>query len=102
MSDSLKLPPLTSTTLDPATREQFFTDLAMCAQIRAIHPRVPNGQTPPALSLDDARAGMQSGAITGLQIHYTYDGKTWRDTLIHTPAGTRLVRICEEDIASTL
>lgn len=102
MSEPLKLPPLTTTTLADATREQLFTDLAACAQITAIHPRVPNGQMPPAITLEAARVGMQSGAIKGLQIHYRYDGKTWRDTLIATPVGTRLVRICEEDIAATI
>ncbi len=102
MSNSLKLPPVHTATIDSATVAQLFTDLAACAQITAIHPRVPNGQTPPTLSLDEARQGFLSGSITSLQIHYQHDNKTWCDTLLASANGTRLVRISNDDIAQSL
>ncbi len=102
MSDSLKLPPIHTADIDRATIEQLFADLAACTQITAIHPRVPRDQPPPALTLAQARADFLAEKVSGLQIHYLYENKTWCDTLLASRTGARLVRVCADDISQTL
>lgn len=109
MSDSpetLRLPPLQQTVLDPATLEALFRDLQACTQVVAVQPKLPGPPRMsaglPPLSLETARAGLADGSLAGAQIRYRYENGTWCDTLIRRPDGIRLVRICESDIVATL
>jgi hypothetical protein len=99
-NQSLKLPPVHTAILDHATLDQLFADLAQCASLRGVYPRVNPSQTPPPLPLSAAHRGIKDGTIPSLQIHYVHEGKTWCDTLIATAdKHVRLVRISEDDIA---
>jgi hypothetical protein len=47
---------------------------------------------PRSVGLDEARQAFLSGQARAVQVRYRYDAKEWIDTLLHTPAGVRLVR----------
>ena len=98
----MDLPPLQQAVLDRTTLERLFEDLAAHAVIRAVRPRVPPSQEPPALTLAEAREGLLSGFLHGVQILYRHEGKDWNDTLLQTPSGVKLVRICEADIQASV
>ena len=102
MSD-LKLPPLQQTVLDGPTADALFRDLAACTQVLSITPKTSAmGHTNGTITLVEAAAGLQDGSLRGAQVRYLYDDQEWCDTLIATPAGLRVVRICTQDIAATL
>lgn len=93
------LPALTQAVLDPATLDALFRDLAACTEILAVVPKTTaQGMVAPlAIDLATARTGLASGQFRGVQIRYRYELKEWCDTLLATPAGVRLVRVCTED-----
>lgn len=96
MPDSApRLPDVQQAVLDAPTLEALFRDLAQCTQILAVVPKTAAAGmvAERSISLDDARAGLASGAFRGVQVHYRYDHQTWCDTLLSTPAGVRLVRL---------
>ncbi len=95
-----QLPALTQAVLDPATLDALFRDLAACTEILAVVPKTA-AQTmtaPVPIDLATARAGLASGQFRGVQVRYRYESKEWCDTLMATPAGVRLVRLCTDDI----
>ena len=85
--------------LDPATLEQLFVDLDGAADVLAVlakgasRDRAHGG----TLSLDEGKQLFMAKSVRGLQIRYRYQGSEWWDTLMHTPAGVRVVRIEQED-----
>ena len=102
---ALRLPPLQQTVLDPATVQDLFRDLAACTQIIAIRPKTrAEGHIDAAatLTLDDAAAGLRDGSFRAVQVRYRYEDQEWCDTLMSTPAGLRVVRICQDDVAATI
>lgn len=99
----LKLPPLQQTLLDPATAADLFRDLEACTQVLSITPKhSAAGHTSGSITLDQAQAGLSDGSLRGAQVRYRYEDREWCDTLIGTPNGLRVVRICTDDIAGTL
>ena len=86
--------PLREAVLDRPTCEQLFADLAGCTQLLSVLARERGGSRP--TDLDDGRARLLAGTATALQIRYRFAGEEWWDTLISTPEGIRLVRICQE------
>jgi hypothetical protein len=105
MSESApRLPALQQTVLDAATLDALFRDLATCTQILAVIPKgsAQGYANEKAITLADARVGLDAGSFRGVQVRYRYDDKEWCDTLLATPAGVRLVRICTDDISGTL
>ncbi len=104
-SSGMTLPPLQQTVLDDATAAALFRDLAACTKILAVRPKLSaTGYIDPAaeLTLDGAAAGLSNGALRAVQVRYLYDEREWCDTLLATPNGLRVVRICQEDIAATI
>ena len=97
-----RLPDVQQAVLDADTLDALFRDLAQCTQILAVVPKTAAAGmvAERSLSLDDARAGLTSGAFRGVQVRYRYDRQEWCDTLMVTPAGVRLVRICTDSIGS--
>ena len=102
MSSPLQLPPLQVTVLDASTLAQLFSDLETCATGVTVQPRTRPDLPPALISLAEAQVQLASGSLRGVQIRYRYEGGSWCDTLITQPAGTRLVRICEDDIAASV
>jgi hypothetical protein len=105
MTTPLSLPALQQTLLDPSTLQTLFRDLAACAEIQSVTTRAPGpprAVPPLVIDLDLARNGLLTGETRSVQIRYRHAGQTWCDTLMSSPAGTRLVRICEEDIAASV
>ncbi len=93
-------PELTQSLLDQRLLEQYFDDLARCAEVLAILPKM----APQAMAIDasiwtlfDARSGLVEGRIRGVQIRYRYDSAEWWDTLLCQPGGVRIVRIRQGD-----
>lgn len=110
MSDTpstLRLPALQQTHLDPATLAALFRDLAVCAEVMSVLPKwaAQSGTTrteAQPIPLDAAQAGLTDGTLRAAQIRYRFENRSWCDTLLRLPDGVRLVRICEDDIVSTL
>jgi len=99
----LKLPPLQQTLLDPETAADLFRDLAVCTQVLSITPKhSASGHTSGSITLEQAEAGLSDASLRGAQVRYRYEGREWCDTLISTPGGLRVVRICTDDITATL
>jgi hypothetical protein len=103
-SEPLRLPPLQQTTLDVATTDALFRDIAACTTVQAVLPKYArNAHTgPDVLTLEQARTRLAAGLLLGVQIRYTFEGQAWTDTLLRRPTGLTLVRIREADIAATL
>ena len=97
-----RLPDVQQAVLDTATLDALFRDLAHYTQIIAVVPKTAAAGmvNERSISLDDARAGLTSGAFRAVQVRYRYDQREWCNTLMGTPAGVRLVRICTDSIGS--
>ena len=97
-----RLPDVQQAVLDAPTLEALFRDLAHCTQILAVVPKTAPGSrvAEHSIPLEAARVGLTSGAFCGVQVRYRYDQQEWCDTLIATPTGVRLVRICTDSIGS--
>lgn len=102
---TLELPDLQQASLDWSTVERLLADIQACAvllsvvsrgagktmtaETRALEP------THLAAALTDAGMQLRDRTIQGLQIRYSFENITWRDTLMTTPTGYRLVRTQE-------
>ncbi len=89
------LPVIHEAILNADTLNQLFDDVSQCTHLIEVivkHDRL--SQTPDAnFSLEQARELFEHGSAMGIQLRYQYDGAQWWDTLMRTPAGTRIVRI---------
>jgi hypothetical protein len=79
--------------LTPEAVERFFEDLAFETSVLGILVQEPSvvGDGPPTLR--EARKLFLSGGAKGLQVRYVHCGVEWWDTLMHTNAGARIVRV---------
>lgn len=103
MSDDLRLPPLQQTLLDAPTTAALFRDLAACTEVLSVTPKTTaTGHTTGSLTLADAQAGLADGTLRAAQIRYRYDGAEWCDTLLTTPGGLRVVRVCQSDVLASV
>ncbi len=91
-----RLPDVQQSVLDDATLQALFRDLAQFTQILAVIPKMSAAAmvAETSLNLENAHDGLRSGAYRGVQVRYRYDNQEWCDTLLNTPAGIKLVRIC--------
>lgn len=91
------LPVVHEALLDDATRDQLFFDVAHAAELVELRvKRLPGarvGEGAAAVSLEEARELLAAREIVGVQLRYVHGGRTWWDTLLSTPEGTRLVRV---------
>lgn len=101
---TLELPNLQQASLDWSTVERLLADIQACAVLLSVVPRgagktmtAETTAAPPHLTAALTDAGMQlrDRTIQGLQIRYSFENMTWRDTLLTTPTGYRLVRMQE-------
>lgn len=90
------LPDLQDQVLDDATVAALFRDLALVAVLEVRLKAAPGAHVlPGTVTLAEARAAWESGAVRGVQVRYGWEGRVWFDTLLRTPAGARLVRMQE-------
>lgn len=90
------LPELNQEVLDSETLGRLFLDLDQCTEILEVIPKYVDRHIvcgEGRLTLDEARALLDSGTVRGVQVRYRYQGADWWDTLMVTGAGVRLVRI---------
>lgn len=90
-----ELPELHQSLLDPPTLSQLFDDLEACTEVLDV--LVKGAPTDHAdgrpLGLRDAQGLLERRAVRGMQIRYRWDGHEWRDTLLWSPEGLRIVRM---------
>jgi hypothetical protein len=90
--------PFQQAILDDATLGQLFFDIAHAAELVAVIPKGVGARHAGELAatreaLDEACRAFTARELAGLQLRYRFAGEEWWDTLTHTPAGVRLVRI---------
>lgn len=97
MNPAVELPNVHTALLDAETLAALFRDLAVGARILDVRAKghATGYASTAAWSLDAAQAALTQGQVSGVQVRYALDSDIWRDTLMHTPEGTRLVRIKE-------
>lgn len=97
MNPAVELPDVHTALLDAETLAALFRDLAAGARILDVrakgHPT--SHASTAAWSLHAAQAALAQGQVSGIQVRYELASDVWRDTLMPTPEGTRLVRIKE-------
>ena len=92
----LVLAELTEALVDSQLLERYFEDLARCAEIGEILPKLAVRERvvlDHAWTLLEAKAALTAGQVRGIQIRYHYDGAEWWDTLLAQESGVRLVRM---------
>lgn len=92
-----ELAPLHNATVDRATVNQLFDDIAECTQLIEImakqggQKRVREGES---FTLTTAREALLSNSLVAVQIRYVFNGEQWWDTIMAMPDGAfRIVRI---------
>lgn len=95
--DAPPAPTVHEALLDDATRDQLFFDVAHAAELLELRiKRLPGalvGAGAAEVSIEEARRLLAEREIVGVQLRYVHGGRTWWDTLLSTPEGTRLVRV---------
>jgi hypothetical protein len=97
MSQAADLPSVHTALLDAETLAALFRDLSLAAKVldvRAKGSATSHASSEP-WSLDAAFDALTRSRVSGIQIRYLLGNETWRDTLMCTRDGTRLVRIRE-------
>ncbi|MCO4746967.1 MAG: hypothetical protein KC912_19370 [Proteobacteria bacterium] len=96
-----QLPELQDTMLDAGTLQQLVHDLTTCTTVLDVLLKGgPMARTDAKrVSLADAVDQLQAGAVFGVQVRYRWEEAEWRDTLMRTPGGIRLVRMRMPDFA---
>ncbi|MCU0681545.1 MAG: hypothetical protein MUF34_04675 [Polyangiaceae bacterium] len=95
MSGSPPMAPLQIADLDLERLRDLFADVAALGEGLTIVLKRAAAEAADAggrASLDEALEGLRRGSVVGVQLCYGFQGALWRDTLLRTPAGFRLVR----------
>ncbi|MBL8625883.1 MAG: hypothetical protein JNK64_31505 [Myxococcales bacterium] len=89
------LPPICDVLIDDATVDQLFFDIGAAAELVAVMLKAPGAQRADDAAPDLAAAhrALRAGTAAGVQLRYRHAGEEWWDTVVHTPAGFRLIRI---------
>ncbi|MEZ4401160.1 MAG: hypothetical protein R3B06_14135 [Kofleriaceae bacterium] len=91
----LDLPPIHDVLLDDDIVAQLFFDIEHAATLLGVTLK-EHGDARAAgerLDLTAARIAFTTRAVASVQLRYVHQGSQWWDTLTHTPAGVRLIRI---------
>lgn len=88
------LPALPTATLDAALLEAFLRDLTEHTEVLdVLEKRAPGAHADlRPVELRSAVARLCAGQVRAVQVRYRWNGEEWRDTLLPTDAGLRLVR----------
>lgn len=97
MNPPAELPDVHTALLDAETLACLFRDLSVSARILDVRVKAHATlyASTEAWTLEAARAALAQGQLGGVQIRYLLGTDLWRDTLMCTSEGTRLVRIRE-------
>lgn len=97
MSVAADLPGVHTALLDAETLAALFRDLSLAARVLDVRVKSQTARyaSTEAWSLEAARVALAEGHLSGIQVRYVLGTQVWRDTLMSTPEGTRLVRIEE-------
>jgi hypothetical protein len=97
MTEKLELPPVHTALLDADTLAALLRDLALRANVLDVRVKahVASHASTDSWSLEAACRALAEGRLRGVQVRYALGADVWRDTLMLTPEGTRLVRIRE-------
>ncbi len=93
------LPPVHQGSLDDATLDALFADIAAAATLLAVIVKRGRAAEPPRspAALEDARAALRSGAVRAVQLRYRHEGREWWDTVSPSAPGRwRVVRIAHD------
>lgn len=94
-SPAVAAPPICDVLIDDATVDQLFFDITTAAELIGVTVKARGAQRADdgAVALATAHAALRAGAVGGVQLRYRHGGEEWWDTVVHTPAGFRLIRI---------
>lgn len=97
MNPAAELPNVHTALLDAETLDALFRDLGSAARVLDVRAKghATSYASTEAWSLEAARSALVRGQLSGVQVRYLLGAEVWRDTLMQTPEGTRLVRIKE-------
>lgn len=89
------LPELTDAVVDVETLERLFADLGALTEVQHVIVRARAGvrASTADVRLDEARARLLAREVDGVQVLYRWEGATWRDAILATPGGFRVVRM---------
>ncbi len=93
------LPALQQHVLNEETLNSLVQDLSALATILEVRAKGESRRhaNAGAFTFADAVGSLLDGKLRGVQVHYLYDQREWSDTLIASPTGIRLTRICLSD-----
>lgn len=85
--------------LDAPTLAALFNDLEAHANVLDVITKGGPVQQSPGtqIPLREAQALLAEGRVRGVQVRYVWEGEEWRDTLLATADGIRLVRMKRHD-----
>ncbi len=89
------LPDLHDAVIDPATLWQLADDVETHTELLDVRQKggASSRADPVEVALRDAFRALEQGSVFGVQVSYRFDGAEWRDTLMKTPQGIRIVRM---------
>lgn len=89
-------------TLDEATFDALFRDIAAFGQDVEVVPRhsVRQQVGDATMTLAEASNALRNQSIRAVQLRYNHDGQRWCDTLVRTQHRWRLTRINLSEAAS--
>lgn len=89
------LPELADALVDADTIDRLFADLAAHTEVLHVIVRGRPQQNVSAadVPLGEAHARLMAGEVTGVQVLYRWEQQTWRDAVLSTAAGFRVVRM---------
>jgi hypothetical protein len=90
-----RLPELWERPLDKESLAQLFADLACQVRIVGIREKSSGAEYAGEEigDLSGPRERLQSGQVHAVQIHYEYEGQEWRDTIVRSGGGWKLIRM---------
>ena len=99
-----KLPELCQGELTPELLGALVVDLTTLTQIESV--LLKGGEFTMAersqMKLAEAVDLLRSKKVRGVQVHYSWDGVAWLDTLLHSETGIKVVRmpapVCQDGV----
>lgn len=93
------LPEVLEGTIDAATLDALFDDIAATGGLLAVVLKRGRTAEPPrgASALADARDALLGGGVSAVQLRYRHEGREWWDTILAAgPGAWRVVRIAHD------
>lgn len=94
----IDLPDVHEAFLDRETYESVLRDIATQTEVLDVLAKGASEEYAPEkdIGLDKARELFDAGIIRSFQMRYRWDGLEWRDTVMRTPEGVKIVRISHD------